>query len=72
MVIKHNKYVTLSIFILLQYEIPAEGFDPPYFDYGLKVVRFYYENADKEDIFQKAHFLTKYYAGTIGVVLVNM
>ena len=70
--LKELTFTVCFISPYVQYEIPEDGFQPPYIDIGLKVGRFYYDSASKEDIFQKAYFFAKYYAGSIGVVLINL
>jgi len=52
--------------------MPAEGMEPPYFALGAGVVRFYYDSASMATTYQVAHVITKYFAGSVGVVLVNM
>ncbi|XP_053408784.1 thioredoxin domain-containing protein 16-like [Mercenaria mercenaria] len=54
------------------FNIPAEGVDHPYSSFEVPVVRFYYNTASEKDVYQKAHMLTKYYGGSVGVLLMNM
>lgn len=64
--------IIIEVLSCFQYEIPSEGFEPPYFDLGLKVLRFYYDSSSREDVYTKAYSLTQYYAGSAGFVLINL
>ena len=61
----------LSCVFVFQFNIPADGMEHPYTSYEVPVVRFYYNAASEVDVYQKAHMLTKYYGGSLGVLLIN-
>lgn len=64
--------IVKTILSCAQHDLPADGPDPVYFDLGLKTVRIYYDSSSREKAYEKGHVITKYYGGSVGVVLVNL